>query len=200
MITSKIQTHIRKYIEIKQEYLENFFNIVEEIGLKIVDNCVKILNKYGLFTINLINGTVLFEPIFCENCKNFSRCKKNSNESSKKLCIVSDSVGWSNVPIGGDKLLILSKIFAILNEKLPNHVLNQMKQVLKCLNIPSPKENERLMHHLKFNAHDEDILIYENLATQEKKNRLKQLRAFLWDGRIPPSTYYKMIRCINQEQ
>jgi len=197
--TSKIKAEIQKFIDLKEECLENFYDILTDWGLTIVDNYIKILNKYGLFSIDLVDGSVFFEPIMCENCNRLTKCQKANKIPKKKLCIVADSVGWSNILIGGDKLLILSKILAILNGELPTHVLNQMKQVLKCLDISSPPENSRFGDFSTFNENNKEYLVYENLSTQEIENRIKQLRIFLWEGRIPPPTYYRMVECLNQK-
>ncbi|NVM02337.1 MAG: hypothetical protein HWN67_08370 [Candidatus Helarchaeota archaeon] len=197
LITTKIREQFQRYFDLKQQGHDNFYDVLNEMGLKIDDNSIKILNKYGLFTIDIITGSVIFESLMCENCENIENCQKKHVIPKKALCIVSDSFGWNNLFIEQDKLLILSKIFAIMEGDLPEHVLNQMKHVQKCPEIIQPLQLEPMIPEM---PEPEEREIYINLTRSEIKQRLKVLKTQLWEGRIPASTYVKMQDLLNQKE
>lgn len=97
-----------------------------DIGLSVEEDSVQILSSEALFVINILNGNVSVFPLKCEQCQ--KTCKKEGH-----LCIVKDSEGWSS-DLDSDSLLILSKIYALLNNKLPPHITNQIKTILQCPN------------------------------------------------------------------
>ncbi len=197
LITTKIREQFQRYYDLKQQGYENFYDVLNQMGLKIVDNNIKILNKYGLFTVDIINGSVIYESLMCENCENFENCQNKPIIPKKALCIVSDSYGWNNLFIEQDKLLILSKIFAIIEGDLPEHVLNQMRQVQKCPEIIHPVKLEPIIPEI---PEPEEEEIYVNLTHFEIQQRLKVLKTQLFEGRIPASTYVKMQDLLNQKE
>lgn len=196
IIATKIRKKIEKYVVLKKQGIDHFYNVIKEWDLKIVDNTIKILNKYGLFTIDLNDGNVIYESLICENCQKNESCRKKSNIPKKALCIVADSLGWNNSYIEKDKLLLLSKIYAILHEKLPEHVINQMHEIQKCFEfVPlTPIESMFLEK-----TESEKSEIYIDLKPYEIKNRLRILKSQLYEGRIPPSTYFKMVKILKQQ-
>ncbi len=115
-------------------------NFLSKIGIKVEDksqNWIRIKNKnFGTFSIYLKNGNVYYFPIVCEKCKD-KKCL-TYKKAPFFICIEAESGshGWSNIKgFNQDELLILSKIFAILegNEKtLPKSVLKQIKRVNIC--------------------------------------------------------------------
>jgi len=98
--------------------------VLTEMGFIIKDNKVEIINKFGLFIINLNQGTTFFKPIKCFNCGSEEICM-----IKRRLCIISGSAGWTNAGLLENDLLTLSKIYAISENSLPDHILAQMKQV-----------------------------------------------------------------------
>ena len=199
VLTTRIREEFKRYYDLKQECLNNFYEIIQAWGLRIINDKVEILNRHGLFTIDLLSGNVIYESIMCESCEKGISCQKKQKSLRKKLCIVADSVGWSNFLIGGDKLLILSKILAILREDLPNHVLKQMQEIKLCLQLPKVENLKIPEIEPQVECDLEDYLIYKKLSKDEKESRIKQLRKFLWEGRIPPTTYYQMLELLSEK-
>ncbi|NVM31828.1 MAG: hypothetical protein HWN65_23515 [Candidatus Helarchaeota archaeon] len=103
--------------------LELYYEIIESMGGEIdEDHLLAIVeNEIGRFKISLRNGSVIFIPKNCFDCKNpcFSH--------GQSLCIVQRSAGWSSEALSKKQLLILSKIYAVKHGVLPKHVWNQMK-------------------------------------------------------------------------
>ncbi|HUY01370.1 MAG TPA: hypothetical protein VMV49_17545 [Candidatus Deferrimicrobium sp.] len=102
---------------------------LDEMNLTIVDDCVEILTSYALFSINILTGKVQLFPLKCDECQKSQEgfCHKRRGN----LCIIEASNGWSD-DLDSYSLLILSKIYAIISNKLPKHVQNQIKTVLYC--------------------------------------------------------------------
>ncbi|MHA1783901.1 MAG: hypothetical protein ACTSVY_04940 [Candidatus Helarchaeota archaeon] len=140
-IWSQLAEHLFKFVtglDIQtpqyRAYIENFKrskkylnSILRSLGFKVIKDHVDILNKHGLFSINLNNGKTYFEPISCSDCKHRKSCKK---KKKKFICIVQKSnfSGWSNVDLLTDDILVLSKVFAISEDQLPKDVKEQMTQ------------------------------------------------------------------------
>ncbi len=212
-VSSEIRKKIEEFIALKQEGIDNFYDTLQDWGLKIIEDKVQILNKYGLFTINLISGRVLYESLLCQECRNIEKCRKNDKALKKSLCIVSDSMGWNNLYMTGDKLLILSKIFAIINEDLPQHVLIQMQEVTRCRHFYPQSHDEpvlldeiepesiRIMEYIDevnvgFDAlprpENYGYQIPKNLSFTEIESRRRLIKTLLYQGRMDAETYCKM--------
>ncbi len=120
-------------------YVENFKKsknflhmILKGMGYKIQGENVDILNKHGIFSVNLNSGKTHFEALKCSDCKNRFTCKK---KSKKFICIVQrfqDFRGWSNSELLSDDILVLSKIFAISEDVIPEDVHSQMDEIIAC--------------------------------------------------------------------
>jgi len=100
------------------------------------ENWIKVKNKkLGIFSIYLKNGNVYYYPKVCERCKDHTCLKLK--KSPFFICIeLGESEGWTNIN-GFDQpeLLILTKIFALIegNENnLPRSVLKQIKSINIC--------------------------------------------------------------------
>ncbi|MFX1450605.1 MAG: hypothetical protein ACFFCM_07175 [Promethearchaeota archaeon] len=195
VITARIREQFQKYYDLKRQGTDNFYTALQDIGLSIDDNTVKILNKYGLFTVDIINGTVIYETLMCANCEKFNKCHRKHNIPKKALCIVADSVGWNNLFIEQDKILILSKIFAIMEGELPEHVLNQMRQIEKCPEMILPQQIDTKISDIQVPVEEET---HTNLTNSEIQQRLRLLKTQLYEGRIPASTYCKMHDMLKQ--
>lgn len=115
-------------------------NFLSKIGIEVEEksqNWIRIKNKnFGTFSIYLKNGNVYYFPIICEKCGD-KKCL-TYKKAPYFLCIEAESGsrGWSNIKeFNQDELLILSKIFAIMegNENtLPKSVLKQINRINKC--------------------------------------------------------------------
>jgi len=112
---------------------KNFLQILlKDLGYKVQGTNVDILNKHGLFSVNIKDGKTYFEPLNCSDCKNRSKCK---NKSKKFICIVQkheDFGGWSNSELMSDDILVLSKILAISEDIIPDDVHSQMNSIKSC--------------------------------------------------------------------
>jgi len=118
--------------EWQQKRLENLTEILEQMGYCLNENSeIEILNRHGLFSINLNHGHVYFTPLICGTCQN-SSCEANMPPHKASLCIILDGKGWSNLELPNEDLFLLAKIFAITEDQLPAHVLNQMQKVEAC--------------------------------------------------------------------
>ncbi len=122
----------RQANEFQRKIFQNFLNVLTELGIKINDNNeVEILTHRGLFSINIFSGRVVFESIQCVNCGRMD-CMYKHQPRKKTLCIVANGMGWSDTGLADNQLLCLAKIYAIKEDLLPQHVLNQMSEILNC--------------------------------------------------------------------
>jgi len=100
------------------------------------ENWIKIKNKkFGIFSIYLKNGNVYYYPKVCEKCKD-QTCMK-LKKSPFFICIESgESTGWTNINgFNQPELLILTKIFALMEDNennLPQSVLKQITSFNIC--------------------------------------------------------------------
>ena len=112
----------------------NLSPLVEELsslGLMIAanENSLTISKEYGTYQINLQNGSVEFTPATCEMCCPRADCKY----ATKKLCVIEVSEGWVNFPLVEVDLFILSIVFAILYDLLPENLLEQIRKFSRCI-------------------------------------------------------------------
>ncbi|MFX1295138.1 MAG: hypothetical protein ACFFD2_09845 [Promethearchaeota archaeon] len=123
------RTHQVEKKSISRNYKE-ITKILEEYGIfyDIGKKIAVVSKKDGNFFINLLDGTVKFSPTICLKCTNRKDCKK----TERKICIVGDSEGWANFKLAKIDMLILSKIFALFYDLLPNHILKQIKTKSHC--------------------------------------------------------------------
>jgi len=114
---------IRRQRILQIELLKNYLT---EMGLSIEEDSVQVLSSEALFVINILDGNVSVFPLKCEQCQ--KTCKKEGH-----LCVIKDSEGWSG-ELDSESLLILSKIYALINNQLPPHIINQIKTITQCPN------------------------------------------------------------------
>ena len=122
----------RAYLKSFKESKNFLQMLLKSLGYKVQGTNIDILNKHGLFTVNLKNGKTFFEPLECSDCKKRLNCK---NKSKKFICIVQkhdNFRGWSNSGLLSDDILVLSKIYAISEDFLPSDVHSQMNQIKTC--------------------------------------------------------------------
>jgi GTPase SAR1 family protein len=176
----------RKAYEWRQEQLRRIKETIIELGFPVNDRgIVEILTRHGLFSVNISNSQVLFEPLICSQCKNH-KCYHKKQHRQKYLCIVSDSEGWSNIELADSDLLLLAKILAIAENRLPNHVLNQMRDVTLCAEYIGPFEA------LEFIIPEElpDItFIGGEIHPAEARTLLRNHQIQFNEGRLPYSLY-----------
>lgn len=203
--------------EMQQKRLENMTEILEQMGYLIKEHSeIEILNHHGLFSINLDRRHVYFTPLICGTCKRNQSCEANMPPHRASLCIISDGEGWSNIELPNDDLLLLAKIFAITEDRLPTHVLNQMCKVEKCahyinensstffdnseylvaseIEIPEAPleltlpEIDALPQTVSENAY---ILkeLFENICPSEAQTLLRNYRIQFSEGRMPYSLF-----------
>ncbi|MHA1264059.1 MAG: hypothetical protein ACTSRS_02390 [Candidatus Helarchaeota archaeon] len=108
-----------KQIEFIKEYLKL-------MNVPFSNDIVQIFSSKALFEINILTGDVRVFPLQCDQCN--KACKKRGNN---RLCIVPASTGWST-DLDNNSLLILSSIYAIINNQLPLHVTKQIRQIIRC--------------------------------------------------------------------
>ncbi|MFX1299254.1 MAG: hypothetical protein ACFFD2_30875, partial [Promethearchaeota archaeon] len=97
---------------------------LEDMDIPVEEDTVKILSSIALFIVNILTGNVEVIPIKCEECE--KSCKKHG-----QLCIIRASEGYSE-HLDDDSLLIISKIYALLTNQLPPHIINQIKNITRC--------------------------------------------------------------------
>jgi hypothetical protein len=141
--TVEIQSITERLKEIEQEKRAEFKELivaVEELGLNVDENYkIELESSRGIFTIDIIENTVHFRPLGCTSCKRFG-CMTRYNSASNTLCIVPESQGWSNLGLKAKDLIILSEILAIQDNKLPQHVLDQIDRICPGFcNAPLPR-------------------------------------------------------------
>ncbi|MFX1380451.1 MAG: hypothetical protein ACFFA4_15305 [Promethearchaeota archaeon] len=100
------------------------------------DNWIKVKNKkFGIFSIYLKNGNVYYYPKVCEKCKDHTCLKLK--KSPFFICIESGEYnGWTNINgFEQPELLVLSKIYALMESNetnLPTSILKQVKSLNIC--------------------------------------------------------------------
>ncbi len=190
--------------EWKQKQLKNIITVLEEMNFPVNEKDeVDIFNHHGLFSINLINGSVTFEPIICSKCENIS-CPHKKVPRKKTLCIISVGNGYAK-ELAEHELLILAKIFAIAQEMLPTHVLNQMAEIAHCHNfrgnphiIPIydvelppeliPEEENAVITSNIYATDDISSLI----TPAEARTLLRNHHIQFFSGRLPYSVFKKL--------
>jgi len=178
---AQIRERVRQNVLAKKERLKKFITILEEMKYHVDDKYqVDILTQRGLFTVNVKGGTVLFEPNFCKSCLR-GTCKTRESDQGKPLCIVSEGRGWSNIELDSGQLLVLSKIIAIAEDNLPDHVLDQMKNM-----CPGPINDEV----------DLSEGLYEQISLQitpmEASTMLRNTEIQYREGRLPHYVYISL--------
>ncbi|MHA1129648.1 MAG: hypothetical protein ACTSRC_07920 [Candidatus Helarchaeota archaeon] len=108
----------------RAEQLQLLNEILEEMDIPVDHESVNIISAEVLFTVNILTGNVSAYPLKCDDCQN--SCKNQRN-----LCIIPASDGYST-DLDKNSLLILSKVYALINNELPEHVLNQIKRITHC--------------------------------------------------------------------
>ena len=205
----------QKDYEWQQRRLENLTEILEQMGYQLKENSeIEILNHHGLFSVNLNQRRVFFSPLICGTCKN-TTCESSLPPNRASLCIVSGSEGWSNLELPNDDLLLLAKIFAITEDQLPDHVLDQMRKVEQCshyiiddnssivfdnsdyLEAPSieiPEENleshiPEIETHPQIAAEKSYFLqdLFENISPSEARTLLRNYHIQFNEGHLPYS-------------
>lgn len=189
------------YTEEKRRELNNklisqnkeFRKILNNLGFNVIaDKKIEILTSKGIFTVDIINGKVYYEHYICEKCDKRKKCQNKIKDYNvkKSLCIVrKESAGWSNV-LNSSQLLILSKIFAIMEDRLPDHVINQMRSSIHC-------EYGKLIFCQILNNLDKDVEVKneELISHYQKraiKTKLRNLQNQFWEGSIPSDIYHTL--------
>ncbi|MHA1309574.1 MAG: hypothetical protein ACTSQO_01495 [Candidatus Helarchaeota archaeon] len=182
-------------LEIKKQN-EKFKEVLTELGFNIKNNKrIEILTAKGLFNINIFTGKVSYDHYICEKCDKNKTCKEKlkNYHVKKSLCIIrKDDPGWSNI-LNQNQLLILSKIYAILEDKLPKHVINQMISSIHCdygkevfLKIIT---QDPVSNNTKSNK---SIFKKSSITINSIKTKLRNIEFQFWNGFIPACIYFKL--------
>lgn len=110
----------------RHNQIRNISEILNEMAVPIEQDSVQIISSEALFVINIVTGIVEVFPLKCDQCR--GPCKKTG-----RLCIIRANEGWSQ-DLDQDSLLILSSIYALINNQLPTHIRDQIKNILRCNN------------------------------------------------------------------
>jgi hypothetical protein len=115
-----------RHSPIKDKNFEHFIKIIKSLEIEIdKQNRYAIIKKYyGVFKIDILNNLVKFTPRECENCKN--KCYL----LNRSLCIEKRTIGWSNVNLNTTQMFMLSILYAIKSNNLPDSVLDQIKRMI----------------------------------------------------------------------
>lgn len=129
----------------KRENFDLILKILNVLGFHVSTKTQKIiLNKdYGIFEIDLVSRDVSFTANLCLKCDIICGSKR------QKICIINADtkhIGWSNIPLNHEDLLLLSKIIALKAENLPKQVANQVHKYEIC--SPSEDLHQTLMYEL----------------------------------------------------
>ncbi|MFX1295813.1 MAG: hypothetical protein ACFFD2_13295 [Promethearchaeota archaeon] len=195
----------RKINEFKRKSFRKFIYILEEIGIKINEkNMVEILTHRGFFSVSIANGRVYYESLLCKSCQR-NDCHYKYQSRTKSLCIISASKGWSNEGLFEHQLLILSKIFAITEDKLPFHILNQIKKCSDCKHYIGPEKNLQLNNNIQNSEKNTSLNSVENIheplniplnqqeitliSAAEVRTLLRNYRIQFNQGQLPYSLY-----------
>ncbi len=90
------------------------------------DKSVSLTNSHGTWTVYLDDATTYLTPKACVKCS-------QSCVRKKFICMIAASRGYSTLEgLHQRELLILSKIFAIVEEEFPDHVQKQIKKACSC--------------------------------------------------------------------
>ncbi|MBD3192588.1 MAG: hypothetical protein GF308_18250 [Candidatus Heimdallarchaeota archaeon] len=145
-----IKNILSSFISIENIEVRSIFDtcdlvaLTQKLGFKPKDD--KIVEIYDdlVFTINLKRGVVEVEPTFCQACK--LPCSV-----SKKLCIVVNARGYSNLPLLYNNLRILSILSAIREGTIMDlkgvssereDIRYQIEKIVEnCKNCEKRKEN-----------------------------------------------------------
>lgn len=111
--------------------LTPLLEVFNAFGLKIAprNNYLIISKEKGDYQINLQNSSVRFTPAICLKCYQRQGCIY----IKRKLCIIETSRGWVNIALSEIDLFILSIVFAILHDLLPEDLLEQIRNLSGCL-------------------------------------------------------------------
>ncbi len=139
---TRIQAETERLENERKQRLEQLTFITEalqEMEIPVTHEVVKIISLEALFEVNILTGDIDLFPLKCDLC---SKDTRNCQRKHGKLCIIKlkDSLGWSSNDLDSKSLLIISKIYAILNEQLPAHVKNQIRNITQCMNYHPKKE------------------------------------------------------------
>ncbi len=95
-------------------------------GFPVRDLTTVVTNKFGEFCISLQDGTVQFTPQKCLRCK--EGCPQR-----QVICMIANSKGYSSSPaIAQAEMVVLAKIFALRDGRLPKPVLKLISRKKKC--------------------------------------------------------------------
>jgi len=90
---------------------------------------------YGTFSIFLRNGRLYLHPAICELCK--LKYKKKCSKFQRAphfICIEAKNEGWTNISgLDQPELLVISKIFALQQNRLPKEVKKQIQKINTCI-------------------------------------------------------------------
>ncbi len=191
--------------EQRQKFFDDLTQTINEMGFSINENNeVELLTKYGIFTINVLTSQVFFEALRCTDCTNLD-CPYKNSPRKKALCIVAGGTGYSNVEFPSHHLLILAKIYAIAEDNIPVHVLNQMNELITCKSFITEESSKSLLDESFENqqenyastndsaeSHTDRGWVIEDNATvspAEAKTLLRTHQIQFYEGRLPFSVY-----------
>jgi Ras-related protein Rab-5C len=188
------------------------YEVLNQMGYSVNErNEVEIITHRGIFTVNIMNSKVVFEPLKCMGCLN-NACYYKTHPRKKSLCIVSGGQGYSDKAYGFTRqhLLTLAKIYAIEHDTLPAHVLNQMAEAASCPDYIDPGEHQEFIEILEIvEPVEEDPVEFPNLlevpepsdfeeieilppteiTAAEARTLLRNHRIQFYEGRLPLRVY-----------
>ncbi|MFX1255236.1 MAG: hypothetical protein ACFFCZ_26785 [Promethearchaeota archaeon] len=130
---------------------------VRQLLIKVIDQPDKHIkndefifqNRYGQFEISLSTGDTYLKPTRCDNCIN--QCSKRVY-----VCMQKKGQGWINHSLVDQRaLLIVSKIYAIVNEAFNSSVLAKVHEASQCRNFKEIPKKEYKKSSIK-EKHSED--------------------------------------------
>ncbi|MFX1295136.1 MAG: hypothetical protein ACFFD2_09835 [Promethearchaeota archaeon] len=125
---AQIRNERERFKKIREKRFKQLVLIKETLNymdIPVENDTVRFLSSAAFFVINILTGNVDIFPLKCEECK--KTCKKH-----RRLCIIPASEGYSDT-MDKESLLIVSKIYAIINNQLPSNVIDQIKSITYCI-------------------------------------------------------------------
>ncbi|MFX0090912.1 MAG: hypothetical protein ACFFBD_04040 [Candidatus Hodarchaeota archaeon] len=163
--------------QVVRALISNFF---DQIDHQIQDNVFIFKNKYGRFEVSLRSGDVHLLPAICPLCQN--KCSKRAY-----ICIQTKGQGWTNYeygPIDQRALLIVAKIYAIINEDFNASVISKIHAASQCSHFKSKiivntskrqrSKKRRFFRTLGFSNSDYNFKFLEELETRYREGKISE--------------------------
>ena len=165
---------------------------VEELRTMLIDQGIRVIEDSclvelieGIASISLRTGSITLNPEICSYCR--FECKRNTN-----ICIIAVDSGWSTTDLGQRALLIVAKVLALSERKLPNHVEMQIRRAFTCAQF---EVNPFFIEELPL-----ELVNPQPKSTYIRKNLLEVAAERVKEGRLSEKAYNMLKRRLDTVQ